>query len=178
MYGRLFYGTLKQRITAITEDDGSQSPVNEREDLFSLLPVNVSDEGYDLYDSLGGYFDDVVEFEGQKARMDVTLVDLPPILQIQLQVSISLSNLLDELLTHTWGQRAQFDRETVQPYKSQAYVKFGETLHMDRFLDSANPDKKERSKTIHAELALCRDRIYQITTGIVSSLEFLFHPVA
>jgi hypothetical protein len=38
---------------------------------------------------LGGYFDDVVEFESKKARMEVTLVDLPPILQIQLQVGFS-----------------------------------------------------------------------------------------
>ena len=50
------------------------------------LPVNVVDEGFDLYDGLAGYFDDVVEFEGKKSRMEVTLVDLPPILHIQLQV--------------------------------------------------------------------------------------------
>lgn len=60
--------------------------IHEKEVLFSLLPVNVSDEGYDLYDGLGSYFDDAVEFEGKAARMEVTLVDLPPLLQIQLQV--------------------------------------------------------------------------------------------
>ncbi|TFY78461.1 hypothetical protein EWM64_g5551 [Hericium alpestre] len=143
---RLFYGTLKQRLTMIPDDSGSQPSVHEKEDLFSLLPVNVSDEGYDLYDGLSRYFDDVVEFESKKARMEVTLVDLPPVLQIQLQ-------------------RAQFDRETMQPYKSQAYVKFGETLYMDRFLDSANPEKKERSKAIHSELSAIRDRIHLLTTG-------------
>jgi ubiquitin carboxyl-terminal hydrolase 25 len=82
----LFFGKLKQRIISEPDDRGS---VHEREDLFSLLPVNVSDEGYDLYDGLSGYFVDYVEFEKKKARMEVTLVDLPPILQIQLQVRLS-----------------------------------------------------------------------------------------
>ena len=79
---RLFYGTLKQRLSFVPGD----ASIHEKEVLFSLLPVNVSDEGYDLYDGLGSYFDDAVEFEGKAARMEVTLVDLPPLLQIQLQV--------------------------------------------------------------------------------------------
>jgi len=54
------------------------------------LPVNVVDEDTtDLYDGLAGYFDDVVDFEGKKSRMEVTLVDLPPVLHIQLQVRSS-----------------------------------------------------------------------------------------
>lgn len=61
---------------------------HEKEDLFSHLLLNVSDEGFDIYDGLGRYFDDIVEFNGVKKRMEVTLVDLPPLLQIQLQVSI------------------------------------------------------------------------------------------
>lgn len=66
---------------------------HEKEDLFSHLHINVSDEGFDLYDGLGRYFDDVVEFNGVKKRMEVTLVDLPPLLQIQLQVSIRYAAL-------------------------------------------------------------------------------------
>lgn len=81
---------MHQRITAIPAEAFSQgkATVNEKEDLFSHLPVNVSEEGYDLYDGLSGYFYDTVEFEGKKAIMDVTLVGLPPILQIQLQVRV------------------------------------------------------------------------------------------
>lgn len=56
-------------------------------------------------------------------------------------------------------QRVQFNRETLQPYKSQAYIKFGETLYMDRFLDDAKPEKKARAKEIQARLTMCRDRI-------------------
>jgi ubiquitin carboxyl-terminal hydrolase 25/28 len=47
--------------------------------------VNVTNDG-DIYDGLSRYFDDIVDFDGEKRRMEVTLVDLPPVLQIQLQV--------------------------------------------------------------------------------------------
>ena len=68
------------------EDHRHKYSIHEKEDLFSHLPVNVAIDGVDIYDGLSGYFDDVVDFEGKKARMEVALVDLPPILQIQLQV--------------------------------------------------------------------------------------------
>ncbi|KAF8913232.1 hypothetical protein CPB84DRAFT_1888891 [Gymnopilus junonius] len=142
---RLFYGKIRQRLTGV-DAQHSRSSIHEKEDLFSHLPVNVTNDGVDIYDGLSGYFDDIVEFEGRKARMEVTLVDLPPILQIQLQ-------------------RVQFNRETLQPYKSQAYVKFGENLYMDRFLDTADPVKKARSKTIQTELNSCRDRVRLLVEG-------------
>ncbi|RPD69337.1 cysteine proteinase [Lentinus tigrinus ALCF2SS1-7] len=145
---RLFYGKKRQRLIALSPDDDArhQSSIHEKEDLFSHLHVNVADEGFDLYDGLARYFDDVVEIGGMKKRMEVSLVDLPPLLQIQLQ-------------------RVQFNRETQQAYKSQAYVKFGETIYMDRFLDSANPEKKARSKVIFAELTAARERIQHLTQG-------------
>jgi hypothetical protein len=83
---RLFYGKIRQRISSTDERPGARASMHEREDLFSHLPLNVSDEGYDLYDGLSGYFNDDVEFEGRKAHMEVSIVDLPPVLQIQLQV--------------------------------------------------------------------------------------------
>ena len=61
---------------------------HDKEDLFSHLHLNVGDENFDLYDGLGRYFNDVVELEGVKRRMEDTLVDLPPLLQIQLQVCL------------------------------------------------------------------------------------------
>lgn len=87
----LFYGKKRQRLTPLTEADAKKqksSSVHEKEDLFSHLHLNVSDEGFDLYDGLGRYFDDIVELDGVKKRMEVTLVDPPPLLQIQLQVSL------------------------------------------------------------------------------------------
>jgi len=65
-------------------------------------------------------------------------------------------------------QRVQFNRETLQPYKSQAYIKFGEALYMDRFLDDATPEKRARAKEIQARLTMCRDRIQALTQSEVS----------
>lgn len=84
----LFYGTLRQTISG-NDSTRSKKSSHEKTDLFAHLPVQVSDEGHDLYDGLSGYFDDLVEFEGRQQRMEVTLVDLPPIIQIQLHVSDS-----------------------------------------------------------------------------------------
>ena len=83
---RLFYGKMRQRLSVPPDAKKSKSSVHDREDYFAHLPVNVSSESFDLYDGLAGYFEDDVEFEGSKAKMHVSLVELPPILQIQLQV--------------------------------------------------------------------------------------------
>ncbi|KAI6154054.1 hypothetical protein BKA82DRAFT_4097016 [Pisolithus tinctorius] len=141
---RLFYGKLRQRISVLPDQRRSRLSVHEKQDLFSHLPVNVIDSGIDIYDGLSSYFDDTVEFEGSKARMEVSLVELPPLLQIQLQ-------------------RVQFNRETLQPYKSQVYVRFGETIYMDRFLDTADPLKKAKSKSIQAALNSYRERLRLLT---------------
>ncbi|KAI6048070.1 hypothetical protein EDC04DRAFT_2886852 [Pisolithus marmoratus] len=146
---RLFYGKLGQRISVLPDQRRSRSSVHEKQDLFSHLPVNVIDSGIDIYDGLSGYFDDIVEFEGSKARMEVSLIELPPLLQIQLQ-------------------RVQFNRETLQPYKSQVYVKFGETIYMDRFLDTADPLKKAKSKSIQAALNSYRERLRLLTEDKVT----------
>ncbi|KAI0296336.1 hypothetical protein B0F90DRAFT_1636470 [Multifurca ochricompacta] len=143
---RLFYGTSRQRLVAPTSESARTLSTHETENVFSILPVSVSDEGYDLYDGLNSYFHSTAQLDSDTVSMEITLVDLPPVLQIQLQ-------------------RVQWDRETGQSWKSQAFVKFGETICMDRFLDSANPDKRARSKTILSELTKCRDRIHLLTTG-------------
>jgi len=77
---------MKQRLAVAVEDDRRKFTIHEREDLFLHLPVNVAADGVDLYDRLSGYFDDFVDFEGKNAWMEISLVDLPPPLQIQLQV--------------------------------------------------------------------------------------------
>ena len=67
---------------------------HNKEDLFSHLSISVSDEKMDLYDGLSDYFSDTVEFEGRQAKLDVELLQLPPILQIQLQASFYLQAVL------------------------------------------------------------------------------------
>ena len=59
---------------------------HESENVFSILPVSVSDEGYDLYDGLSSYFHLTAQFYSNTVSMEITLIDLPPVLQIQLQV--------------------------------------------------------------------------------------------
>jgi len=68
------------------------------------------------------------------------------------------------------NQRVQFNRETLQPYKSQAYVKFGENLYMDRFMDNGSSVKRAKSKAIQSELNACRDRVRLLVEGNVSLL--------
>jgi ubiquitin carboxyl-terminal hydrolase 25/28 len=82
---RLFYGTLRQRLVAPTEGLRALS-THESENVFSILPVSVSDEGYDLYDGLSSYFHSTAQLYSNTVSMEITLVDLPPVLQIQLQV--------------------------------------------------------------------------------------------
>ncbi|KAF8259478.1 hypothetical protein EI94DRAFT_1834394 [Lactarius quietus] len=143
---RLFYGTLRQRLIAPRQEGVRAMSTHDSENVFSILPVSVSDEGYDIYDGLSSYFHSTAQLDSNTLSMEITLVDLPPVLQIQLQ-------------------RVQWDRETGQSWKSQAYVKFEETICLDRFLDSANPDKRARSKDILSELSKRHDRIDQLKNG-------------
>ncbi|KAJ3805779.1 hypothetical protein F5876DRAFT_51258 [Lentinula aff. lateritia] len=155
---RLFYGKIRQTFIETLKGEPIK---HEKEDLFSHLPVNVGDEvdlvdqfsTFDIYDGLGRYFDDTIEYEGQKVPMEVGLVKLPPLLQVQLQ-------------------RVQFNRELLQSWKSQAYVKFGETLYMDRFMDTANPEKRKRSKEVQDELNTCRERLKLLTKGKSNNISF------
>lgn len=159
MVVRLFYGKLRQRLTP--DQRKPRAAITEKQDLFSHLPVNVADDGIDIYDGLSRYFDDLVDYEGGKARMEVSLVELPPLVQIQLQVRTIF--LATRCMDFDLLQRVQFNRETLQPYKSQAYVKFGETIYLDRFLDSADPQKKAKSKRIQSVLTARRERLRLMT---------------
>ena len=76
------------------------------------------------------------------------------------------------MIAHLCLQRVQFNRDTQMAYKSQAYVKFGETIFMDRFLDSASPEKRALSKALHSELTATRDRVHKLTQGKVNTLSF------
>ncbi|KAJ3786715.1 hypothetical protein GGU10DRAFT_166019 [Lentinula aff. detonsa] len=181
---RLFYGKIRQTFIETLKGEPTR---HEKEDLFSHLPVNVGDEvdlldrgtsppfydadlsavaddtdtskdskeysTFDIYDGLGRYFDDMIEYEGQKVPMEVGLVKLPPLLQVQLQ-------------------RVQFNRELLQSWKSQAYVKFGEALYMDRFMDTADPEKRKKSKEVQDELNACRERLKLLTKSKSSTVSF------
>lgn len=169
---RLFFGKIKQRLIGPVNARQSRVSMHDKTDLFSHLPVNVTEDGTDIYDGLSGYFDDVVDFQGEKARMEMSLVKLPPILQIQLQVRFEPEIPIyypDRL------QRVQFNRETLQPYKSQAYVKFWGNIYLDRFMDDAAPQKKLKSKALQVQLNACRERLRILSEGKVITIVITLH---
>ncbi|KAI1783766.1 hypothetical protein LXA43DRAFT_1129627 [Ganoderma leucocontextum] len=51
----------------------------------------------------------------------------------------------------------------MSPETAYQTLDFGETVYMDRFLDSADLGKKARSKAIHTELTAARERVQHLT---------------
>lgn len=121
-----------------------------------------------MYDGLDGFFDEetLVGSGGKPVRRTVTLLEPPPLLQIQLQVRCSLFIFfLDyavtyEAVSHCIAQRVQYDRASMRAFKSQAHLEMGEKLYMDRYLDfdPANPEDEARL-TKRKEATVCRKEI-------------------
>lgn len=92
----LFYGKQLQRLTF--PDTKSSQPQRTKEETFAYLLVDVAGQTRDLYDGLDQVFDECeVEIEDSSAMREVSLTQVPPILQIQLQVC----SLLPFLIQHT-----------------------------------------------------------------------------
>ncbi|KAI8340523.1 hypothetical protein BC941DRAFT_510834 [Chlamydoabsidia padenii] len=113
----LFFGKMCQRLSCKGDTTRNFSKVMEEN--FSHVIVDAS-ERKTLYDGLDEYFfaNKVENYQGgQEAIREVTIVNSPPILQIQVQ-------------------RVQFDKTTHSTYKSNAFVSFDKTIYLDRYLDS------------------------------------------
>lgn len=54
-------------------------------------------------------------------------------------------------------------------FKSNAYIKFAETLAMDRFLPSADKGKRERSMALTGEIASLRATLVELQYSKVSA---------
>ncbi|KAH8835135.1 hypothetical protein DL96DRAFT_1572945 [Flagelloscypha sp. PMI_526] len=147
---RLFYGKLHQQVALQAASDANprkaRQSVHRKEEVFSQLIINVAEDGIDVYDGLTECLNDTVELEGRKGRMERTIVDPPPLLQVQLQ-------------------RVQFDRDTLQAYKSQAYVRLDETIYLDRFLDESPLDRRAKGKELQLLLAEKRERLRTLLNG-------------
>lgn len=102
----LFYG--KQVTKLIPED-----PTRNKIELFSNILTRVGSKPTDIYGALDGYFD-VEEIEG--AKRYISIVDLPPILAIQLD-------------------RVEYDTESHRAKKNNGHVELRETIYLDRYLD-------------------------------------------
>ena len=166
----LFLGKTCQRIEADTipptnsEAEGSltrpaqphkQPSTHIKHEVFKILPIDVLEEGRDIYDGFDGFFDSdtFVATSGAVQRRSVTLLAAPPLLQIQMQ-------------------RVQYDRVTMRAFKSQAHLDMPETLYMDRYMDFEGDDsgdavriakrldyqaKRKRIEELRAKLAACKD---------------------
>jgi ubiquitin carboxyl-terminal hydrolase 25/28 len=149
----------------------TSEPIRTQEDPFFSLLVDVPPTSFDrdIYDGLDAVFDDApVEIEGKSARRTISLLDLPPVLQIQLQ-------------------RVQYDREKGRIFKSNAHLSFPDELNLGRYLDVQGSDlieKRARTNALRSELEGTRARLAKLeqvslaTYALISyiSTSLILHP--
>ncbi|KAI9248622.1 hypothetical protein BY458DRAFT_445771 [Sporodiniella umbellata] len=126
MIRQVFYGKARQ-IISYCDNTTLKTIKKEMEEDFSHVIVDAS-EGKDLYDGLDEYFfeNQLENFQGgHEAVREVTVKSFPPVLQVLVQ-------------------RVQFDRATVNIYKSNAYVQFDKTIYLDRYLDENFESLKDK----------------------------------
>ncbi|KAG0183416.1 ubiquitin-specific protease ubp2 [Apophysomyces sp. BC1021] len=145
-----FYGKARQILTyKDTETALSVKKVKEEE--FSHLIVDAG-EGKDLYDGLDEYFfaDRVENFRGgHEAVREVTVSTFPPVLQIIVQ-------------------RVQFDRATVNVYKSNSFVQFDKIIYLDRYCGNnfeALADRRAQVTAWRKEIESNNRSIEQLTNN-------------
>ncbi len=147
----LFYGKTKQELIPIETSSTTQTPKNkkkrEKEERFSSILVNVSDKPKTLYSALDYYFrGDSLRLEDGKVKRRLTISQLPPILQIQIQ-------------------RVGFDKEKGVAFKNNSRLVFPETLYMDRYTDGSQDEElKQQLENIstwkETQASLKRQRKY------------------
>ena len=116
----LFFGKQKSYTTDV------KGSTRTKEEFMSDIKVDVESGPRDIYAALDGAYDvQEVEVGGGYEPQYTTISQLPPILQVLVQ-------------------RVQFDPRTKTPYKSNHHLKLKETIYMDRYMDSDDPDLKQR----------------------------------
>uniref|UniRef100_V5GGT0 ubiquitinyl hydrolase 1 n=1 Tax=Kalmanozyma brasiliensis (strain GHG001) TaxID=1365824 RepID=V5GGT0_KALBG len=132
-----------------------QTSTHIKHEVFKILPIDVLEEGRDIYDGLDGFFDSdtFVATSGAVQRRSVTLLSAPPLLQVQLQ-------------------RVQYDRATMRAFKSQAHLELPEAVYMDRYMDLNADDgdgavriakrldyqaKRKQIQELRSKVAACKD---------------------
>jgi ubiquitin carboxyl-terminal hydrolase 25/28 len=118
---RLFYGRSKAHIEA-----GGAPRINE--EYFADIKVNVADGPKDIYEALDGAFDaQEVSLEDGTHPQYTSISQLPPILQIHVQ-------------------RVQYDKASKKMYKSDSQLKLRETIYLDRYMESEDPELLEKRR--------------------------------
>ena len=141
---KLFFGKQKSYTTDI------QGAIRTKEEFISDIKVDVASGPRDIYAALDGAFDiQEVEVGGAYEPQYTTLSQIPPILQVLVQ-------------------RVQFDHQEKKPYKSNHHLELRETIYMDRYVDSADPDLMQRRRECwdwKTHLAEYEKRKLELTTA-------------
>ncbi len=144
----LFFGKQKSYTT------DTKGSIRTKEEFISDIKVDVESGPRDIYAALDGAYDvQEVEVGGGYEPQYTTISQLPPILQVLVQ-------------------RVQFDPERKTPYKSNHHLELKETIYMDRYMDSADPDLMQRRRECWSwkkRLNDLRKRELELTATDVSS---------
>ena len=116
----LFFGKLK----VTTTDTSGKS--RTKEEFFSDLKINVHSGPQDIYAAIDAALDKQMVTVGTTEEPQYTTISkLPPILQI-------------------YPNRTGYDRTRGAPFKVNHHLEFSDVIYMDRYLDSDDPDLKQR----------------------------------
>lgn len=144
----LFFGKLK----SYTKNE--QGVIRAKEEFISDIKVDVASGPRDIYAALDGAFDvQEVEVGGSLEPQYTTISQLPPVLQIMVQ-------------------RAQFDPETKTTVKSNNHLGLRETIYMDRYIDSSDPElqhRRQESWNWKRDLVTLQARKLELTQTEVST---------
>ena len=154
----LFYAKQKSYIT------NQRGEIRSKEEFVSDIKVDVASGPRDIYAALDGAFDvQEVEVGGSLEPQYATISKLPPVLQILVQ-------------------RAQFDLEKKTTFKSINHLDLKDTIYMDRYMDSTDPDLKQRREACWAwkkELGNLQGRRSKLTKTNVcnfGSVQSIYRP--
>ncbi|KAI2826377.1 hypothetical protein CBS147343_605 [Aspergillus niger] len=115
----LFYGRTRSYIA-------SEKGVRSKEEWWCDIKIDVATGPRDIYAAIDGAFDvQKVNVENSVAEQYGAISKLPPVLQIQVQ-------------------RVQFDPTTKRSFKSTHHLGLKETIYLDRYMDSQQPQFLDR----------------------------------
>ena len=118
----LFFGKQKSYTTDV------KGVTRTKEEYMSDIKVDVATGPRDIYAALDGAYDvQDVEVGGGVEPQYTSISVLPPVLQVHVQ-------------------RSLYDREKKAAYKSTNHLNLKETIFMDRYMDSNDPELLERRR--------------------------------
>ncbi|KAE8394184.1 hypothetical protein BDV23DRAFT_148047 [Aspergillus alliaceus] len=117
----LFYGRAKSYIQ-------TGEGVRSKEEWWCDIKIDVASGSRDIYAAIDGAFDvQKVSVENSVAEQFSAISKLPPVLQVQVQ-------------------RVQFDPVKKRSFKSTHHLELKETIYLDRYMDTQQPDILNRRR--------------------------------